>query len=159
MHRSNCIYLFHETFEKGLKRLKKIWKLKNGNECDVTSREKRAGQGRDARGILQIIPLEWCPWLVGAFVTVLARTCTWLLHETRKAGQARLGSCTWHNRAMPGRPGSIGRPGVFIGDVYIHTGHRPRITRAQFAHIKPITCFARVIREFCPDCALFNSPL
>jgi len=43
--------------------------------------------------------------------------------------------------------------------IYV-TGHRPRITRTQFAHIKPITCFGRIIREFC-DCisdALFNFP-
>lgn len=132
----------------------------------VLARDAR-GSTADARGILQIIPLERCPWLVyDVRDVVLARTCTRLLHETRKAkpGQAWLTLLllprplpsvrALQNRAMPGRTGFDRTTWcIYRRRVYIRTGHRPRIIRVQFAHIKPITCFGRVIREFCPDCA------
>lgn len=96
----------------------------------ILARDAR-GSRADARGILQIIPLERCPWLVdGVRDVVLARTCTRLLHETRKAkpGQAWLAlllppSCWFVHCTIAqcqGGPGSIGRPGVFIGDVYTY---------------------------------------
>jgi len=72
----------------------------------------------NARGILQIIPLERCPWLVGVRDCVLARTCTLARNAEGWPGQARPSVVhTLHNRAMPGRPGSIG-PAVFIGDAH-----------------------------------------
>lgn len=169
--KKNCMYNFREPSKK---HLWKKNKSKLNAETNANFHKTRArGSKADVRGILQIIPLERCPWLMvdGVRDVVSARTCTRLLHETRKAkpGQAWLAphvsSCIAQSRnASQGGPGSIGRPGVFIGDVYtcirIRTGHRPRITCAQFAHIKPITCFGRVIRECCPDCisdAPFNS--
>lgn len=60
-----------------------------------------------------------------AFVTELARTCARGYCFCTKRGRLGLGSLprslvrAMHNRAMSGRLGSIGRPGIFI-DVCMH---------------------------------------
>jgi len=131
------------------------------------ARETRESR-EDARGILQIIPLERCPWLVGVRDCVLARTCT-LGYRTKRGRPARsgspVGSCTYIAQSRNARATGFDRTTCCIyrrrARCCIRTGHRPRITRTQFAHIKPITCFGRMIREFC-DCisdALFNFQL